>query len=213
MKHDNDIKVKLQSYTLLAHPKANKMVKNTTGGSGHKKFARKNETSKKGRNLRISLEEAEIYGIVTKMFGNKFNAICADGKERGVMIRGKFSGKGKRDNFVAVGTWVLIGSRAEWSTEVDKNGMEVCDLLEVYTPQNREELKRTVPIDWSHLVANDLSVAAAGEGARDESLVFEYGTTNDELKKIIEGDLGKKAVGFVPSAAVEEEEEVDIDDI
>uniref|UniRef100_A0A6C0F3M3 S1-like domain-containing protein n=1 Tax=viral metagenome TaxID=1070528 RepID=A0A6C0F3M3_9ZZZZ len=189
------------------------MVKNTTGGSGHKKFARKNETSKKGRNLRISLEDAEIYGIVTKMFGNKFNAICADGKERGVMIRGKFSGKGKRDNFVAVGTWVLIGSRAEWSTELDKNGMEVCDLLEVYTAQNREELKRTVPIDWSHLVANDLSVAVGQDGATDDSLVFESGSSNDELKKIIESDIGKKTVGFMPSAEVEEEKEIDIDDI
>lgn len=170
------------------------MVKNTSGGSGHKKFARKNEISKKGRNLRISLEAAEIYGIVTKMFGNKFNAICADGKERGVMIRGKFSGKGKRDNFVTVGTWVLIGSRAEWSTEVDKNGLEVCDLLEVYTSQNREELKRTVPIDWSHLVANDLSVAAGQDGAADENVVFESCTSNDELKKIIESDLGKKTI-------------------
>jgi len=189
------------------------MVKNTTGGSGHKKFARKNETSKRARNLRISLEDAEIYGIVTKMFGNKFNAICVDGKERGVMIRGKFSGKGKRDNFVALGTWVLIGSRAEWSTEVDKNGMEVCDLLEVYTAQNREELKRTVPIDWSHLIANDLSTAIGPDGATDETLVFESGSTNDELKKIIESDLEKKTVGFAPTATVEDEKEIDIDDI
>jgi len=187
------------------------MVKNTTGGSGHKKFARKHETSKKGRNLRVSLEEAEIYGIVTKMFGNKFNAMCADGKERGVMIRGKFSGKGKRDNFIAVGTWVLVGSRAEWSTERDKNGMEVCDLLEVYTAQNRDELKRTVPIDWIHLISNDLSVAAGPDGATDSYFEFESGSTNEDLKKIIESDLGKKAVGFASAAEVEEE--VDIDDI
>jgi hypothetical protein len=188
------------------------MVKNTTGGSGHKKFARKHETVKKGRNLRVSLEEAEIYGIVTKMFGNKFNAMCVDGKERGVMIRGKFSGKGKRDNFIAVGAWVLIGSRAEWSTEVDKNGLEVCDLLEVYTSQNRDELKRTVPVDWSHLIANDLSVAGGPDANPDGEFEFETGASNEDLKKIIESDLGKKTVGFTPNSAVEEEE-VDIDDI
>ena len=45
------------------------MVKNTHGGSGHKKFARKHTSGAKSNKLRISEDEGEIYAIVTKMLG------------------------------------------------------------------------------------------------------------------------------------------------
>ena len=191
------------------------MVKNQHGGSGHKKFASKHQDTKRGRKLRVSEEEGEIYAIVTKMFGNKFNAMCIDEKERSVMIRGKFSGKGKRDNFVALGTWVLIGSRSDWSTERDKNGLEICDLLEVYSTQQRDELKRTVPNDWTILMNNDHSVVDEASREVEGGVVFESNSANDDLRRILEADLTKAPITFSggASATIEEEEEINFEDI
>ena len=193
------------------------MVKNQFGGSNHKKFASKHQDSKRARKLRISEEKAEIYAITTKIFGNKFIAMCIDGKERAVMIRGKFSGKGKHDNFVAVGTWVLIGSRAEWSTETDKNGLDICDLLEVYSNQHRDELKRTLPLNWSILISNDFSIAEDAIKECDEGgVVFESNSARDDLRRVLEADISNKPVAFTESKDVEDEDdedEVNFDDI
>ena len=47
------------------------MVRNTHGGSGHKKFARKHTTGAKGSSkLRTSENDGEIFAVVTKMLGN-----------------------------------------------------------------------------------------------------------------------------------------------
>jgi initiation factor 1A len=77
------------------------MVKNTHGGSGHKKFGRKYTTSKHSSRLRISENEYEIYAIATKMLGNNMiHCHCIDGIPRLGHIRGKFTGRGKRDNMI-----------------------------------------------------------------------------------------------------------------
>jgi len=116
------------------------MVKNVTGGSSHKKFGRKfstNSTSKAGTKLRVSEDEGELYCIVTKNLGNNMFHCCSTG---GITylghIRGKFTGRGRRDNTIGPGVWVLIGLR-EWdNSAATKNGkikLQQCDLLEVYT--------------------------------------------------------------------------------
>ena len=97
------------------------MVKNTHGGSGHKKFARKHTSGAKSNKLRISEDEGEIYAIVTKMLGNgMFHCHCIDGTIRLGHIRGKFTGRGKRDNLVESGKWLLIGLR-EWDLPSEKS--------------------------------------------------------------------------------------------
>ena len=137
------------------------MVKNTTGGGGNKKFARKhaaNGASKSGNKLRISEDEGELYAVCTKNLGNNmFHAIATDGITYLVHIRGKFSGRGRRDNTVAGGVWVLIGLRP-WSNADqigEKKKMQQCDLLEVYSEQDKTRLKDAVVIDWDVLNAND----------------------------------------------------------
>jgi translation initiation factor 1A len=123
------------------------MVKNTFGGNKHKGQARKLVSSnKQSSRLRIAEEEGEIYAQVTKMLGNGMcQVICIDDQPRLCFIRGKFKGRGKRDNTLKTGTLVLIGLR-EWN--MDKvstlTDLQKCDLLEVYTDLDKERLKKTV---------------------------------------------------------------------
>ena len=98
------------------------MVKNTKGGSGHKSQARKYETSGKQSNFktRFSEDEFEYYAQVTAILGNGMcHVMCKDGKKRLCIIRGKFRGRGKRDNTISNGKWVLVGGR---DFEAEKTG-------------------------------------------------------------------------------------------
>jgi translation initiation factor IF-1 len=127
------------------------MVKNEAGGCKGKKVARKHTT--KGKNeLRLSSSTDEKYAIVKKVLGNTCDVICDDGKERRCIIRGKFTGRNKRDNMLDNGTYILVGLR-EWNIE-DKaggggggggnnKGIRYCDLLEVYNSMERDILRRT----------------------------------------------------------------------
>ena len=139
------------------------MVKNT-GGNKAKGFARKHTNGGKKDMLRVSEDEGEIYSVVTKMCGNSmFECMGIDRVSRLGHIRGKFSGKGKRDNIVQNGIWVLIGVR-EWDIKKDegKKGIETkkaklpqCDLLEVYNDSDKEKLRNEVAAEWKILVKND----------------------------------------------------------
>lgn len=162
------------------------MVKNTHGGNSHKKFARKDVVGKKSNRLREATDECEIYSIATKMLGNgMFKAVGIDGVERVVHIRGKFSGKGKRDNFVTLGTWVLVGLH-EWSKEVDtsKKKAQQCDLLEVYSDIDKERLKDTVTANWNTLITNDVShklMASSSTKVEDGDVIF---ATEAEIERM-----------------------------
>jgi translation initiation factor IF-1 len=126
------------------------MVKNEAGGCKGKKVARKHST--KGKNeLRLSSSLDEKYAIVKKVLGNTCDVICDDGKERRCIIRGKFTGRNKRDNMLDNGVYVLIGLR-EWVVEdmvegggggANNKGVRYCDLLEVYNSMERDILRRT----------------------------------------------------------------------
>jgi hypothetical protein len=87
------------------------MVKNL-GGNKAKGFARKS-FAKKDNALRISQEEDEVYAQVTKIFGGTCQVTTLDGTDMLCHIRGKFKGRGKRDNFIGIGSWMLVGKR-EW---------------------------------------------------------------------------------------------------
>jgi len=135
------------------------MVKNTTGGNNNKKFARKHASggsSKVTAKLRVSEDEGELYAVTIKNLGNNmFHATATNGTTYLVHIRGKFSGRGRRDNTIASGVWVLIGLR-EWSNKVDpvpggKVKMQQCDLLEVYSESDKIRLKDAEDADWQLL--------------------------------------------------------------
>lgn len=130
----------------------NTMVRNVGGGDKMKHMARKHINGSKNAQskiLRTSLCEDEKYGYVIKICGNGMCIVkCIDGYERLCFIRGKFSGRSKRENTIASGTWVLVGLR-QWDAEKEfaskqtKTGKSVqkCDLLEIYTSAEREKLR------------------------------------------------------------------------
>jgi initiation factor 1A len=202
------------------------MVKNTHGGSGHKKFARKHTTSKGSSKLRVAEEEGEIYAIVTALNGNNmFTCFCIDGINRLGRIRGKFSGgRGKRDNMLVVGTWVLVGLR-EWDAEstpvkpetlsTKKQKLQECDLLEVYSESDKNQLIDSESEDWGLLFSNDKSRIVGETSSYESDILFasEKDLERAELIQKMNSDTEKKIV--MNSSSIEEQvdDEVDINDI
>ena len=119
------------------------MVKNNFGGNKAKGFARKN-LAKRDTALRTADETGEIYAQAVKVMGGSIaSAIDIDGNPLRAHIRGKFRGRGKRDNFIGPGTWLLVGLH---SWEGDKSTAKVgeirnCDILEVYSDSDKNRLK------------------------------------------------------------------------
>ncbi len=199
------------------------MVKNTQGGSSHKKFARKNTIGPKSNKLRVSEDDGEVYAIVHKMLGNgMFHCYCIDEMLRLGHIRGKFSGKGKRDNMVEVGKWVLIGLR-EWdvpsekSTSISKGKEKIqqCDLLEVYNDMDKQRLRESVSESWSILDKNDISKTNLGESVICED-DFLFGTDRDfERDRLIEEIKSSttEKIMFPVKSEKEKEEDINFDDI
>ena len=122
------------------------MPKNTTGGKRAKSMARKNVngSNKGGGRLRVPKEEFERIAVVTKMYGNGMFAACLDtGEELMGHIRGKHTGRSKRDNFVRAGALVLVGLR-DWEAEAKH-----CDLLEVYNEAEIDQLSGIIDISFA----------------------------------------------------------------
>jgi initiation factor 1A len=120
------------------------MVKNDGGNKG-KGLARKHVNAAKcggAKQLRVAVEDGERYAVVSKMLGNGMCYVrLLDGSagDRLCIIRNKFKGRGKRDNILDSGSWVLVGMR-EWSSKQD-----TCDLLEVYNHGERDRLMKNEP--------------------------------------------------------------------
>jgi len=185
------------------------MVKNTTGGSKTKGQARKFvNTAKQPTNIRLANDDAELYAQVTKMLGNGMcHVLCIDDKIRLCHIRGKFRGRGKRDNLLGNNSWLLIGLR-EWELGKDEKKMQNCDLLEVYSPIDVDRLKNTVNENWS-LFSND-----NGNKITDNDVLFVDERT-DEYMKLVEEELvqSKNDKNTKTSIAFDEEDEINVDDI
>jgi translation initiation factor 1A len=189
------------------------MVKNVKGGSKAKGQARKfASTPKHARALRVSTDESELYAQVTKYLGNGMcDVLCEDGITRLCHIRGKFRGRGKRDNLVMNGSWLLVGLR-EWATE-SKTKKQDCDLLEVYSESDKETLRDIKTVNWCIFVSNDRS--GAGIAGDNDDLEFSTEQT-DEHQAIMDEEFAKsKETGKKTVIALGEDngEEIDVDDI
>ena len=205
------------------------MVKNKKGGSGHKKIARKNVAPKGGYNkkLRKAMEEGEMYARVTAMLGGGHaRIICADGKERTLVIRGKFRGRNKRDNTLKINTFVLVGLQSvSFGAVIQKGKMEKADLLEVYKDGQKEELIKLPGMDK---ILDDESkvkqqedlgfdVMTASETFMEE-VISEEDKTRLKHNKKIEKERKKMAKKVVEVEKVEDKKiefdmELDWDDI
>ena len=157
------------------------MVKNQNGGKNSKKMGRKFVTnpSSSNRKIRKAEEEGEMYAVVTKMLGNgMFYANDIDGKERLCIMRNKFRGRGKRDNNVSLGSWVLIGEREFESCAKPKH-----DLLEVYSDIEKQKLKHSGDSIFSKLRSDYDSKNDSNDEA--DGLVFDNGE-NDKYNELLE---------------------------
>ena len=191
------------------------MGKNTHGGAGHKKFARKHTSSSSSSNsyIRTSQDPNEIYAIATKMLGNNmFHCHCIDNKVRLCHIRGRFGGRNKRDNIISAGTWILVGLR-EWdnSSSKDAKKLQQCDLLEIYSGSSKERLKELEDCNWSILNANDLSKVDTKTAENEDDVKFI--TDRDEeiirLNEEMKSNTSKKITMIEETNG--DDEDIDID--
>ena len=188
------------------------MVKNS-GGNKAKGFARKNQ-AKGSHALRASEDPAEIYAQAVKIMGG---AICrvADlyGKELNCHIRGKFRGRGKRDNTIIAGTWLLVGLR-EWEQLPSEGKLLNCDLIEVYSEADKCRLKNAITdVDWSPFITNDTKPIGSRvmEDYVGNNIEFADDKTQ-EYRDLIDAHLAQNN-GNKSTIIADCEEEINIDDI
>jgi hypothetical protein len=109
------------------------------------------------------------------------------------VMRNKFRGKGKRDNAVSLGSWVMIGERG-----FETGSKPKCDLLEVYTDIEKQKLKKSGnPIFL--LLKSEYD--NAGESNNDDGITFSNGDT----------EKYKELIAAVAEAAQSSEEDDDED--
>lgn len=141
------------------------MVKNTTGGSGHKSQARKMVSGGKSTKIRCSENEFEQYAYVSKMLGNGMCYIMTEsGTELMCHIRGKFRGRNKKQNVVSPMSIILIGIRDWESTQ--KN----CDLLEVYDAEDVRQLHSMPGVNLTALDQRINSIQNSGTKSSNQAL-------------------------------------------
>jgi translation initiation factor IF-1 len=188
------------------------MVKNF-GGNKAKGYARKNQV--KGTHaLRASEDPAEIYAQAVKIMGG---AICRvidlKGQEMNCHIRGKFRGRGKRDNTIVAGTWLLVGLR-EWEQVANEGKLINCDLIEVYSDSDKSKLKNSITdVDWSPFITNDTKTI--GSSVMEDNVGNNIEFADDKMqdyKDLIEAHLAQNN-GNKSTIIADCEEEINIDDI
>jgi len=185
------------------------MVKNNTGGNKAKGFARKNMV-KRDTALRVAREEGEVYAQAVKVMGGSIaSAIDIDGNPLRAHIRGKFRGRGKRDNFIGPGTWLLVGVHDWQSDKIKPGDLKDCDILEVYNDTDKNRLKSSVTsIDWSRFIANDTKTIGS-EMTKDETEI-EFA---DDAKQEYEQLIAAQACQDRNTIIMDNVEAIDVDDI
>ena len=160
------------------------------------------------RALRLVVDEDEMYASVTKMFGNGMcEVISNDAKKRLCVIRNKFRGRSKRDNTVAIGTWVMVGDRSWESGGGSADKLPKCDLLEVYNDGEKQKLKKINGMKLAQLAPDIMSgvvavagSGAAGAGAGEDEIEFsnaDHSITDNivhEIKQDINDGVAKKII-------------------
>ena len=186
-------------------------VKNKTGGNKAKKQGRKHVAVPTTRRVRFSEDDGEIYGCCEKIVGGGMIVIkCIDDKQRLCVIRKKFRGRHKSDNRLAIGTWVLVGSRDFETAKKDK--LEKCDLLEVYKDSEKDQLKQHSPSKPWHLFAKIGNVVENEENDGFENeIIFKHTSNNIEFNDEM-GDEDNNEIKQL-NEKEDTDDEIDIDEI
>ncbi len=187
------------------------MVKNF-GGKNSKKLGRKfvSNSVKGGNRLRVAEDEDELYGCVVKMLGNGMcHVLCGDKIQRLCIIRNKFRGRGKRDNTLRIGTYVMIGKRS-WESKSDEENSK-CDLVEVYGENEVKKLKDTVQFDWNmfkHI--ENMGFGSYTKEEEDDNIEFAF---TDKFEDIELEEKIKKETTEDNDVFLDDCEDFDVDDI
>ena len=186
------------------------MVKNF-GGNKAKGYARKN-MSGSSHALRLSEDPAEIYAQAIKVCGG---AICRvidlNGTEMTCHIRGKFRGRGKRDNLIGPGTWLLIGLR-EWEKEPSVGKLLNCDLIEVYSDLDKDRLKNiATSVNWSLFITNDTK--STNSNSDDTAAASDIQFSDNKSQEYVELIAASLGTGKTTIISTDDGEEIDVDDI
>jgi initiation factor 1A len=189
------------------------MVKNVSGGNKSKGFARKSFI-KKDHALRVSEDDAEVYAQVTKVLGGAMcHVITTDGQQLLCHIRGKFRARGKRDNFIGNGTWLLVGMR-EWEKEPSEGKLLNCDIIEVYNDADKIKLKNNLTsINWSLFVSNDTKMIGTSTSADADSGIEFADEKTQEYEDLINAQVEAARVGNSVVISTDDGEIIDVDDI
>lgn len=211
-------------YSIVYYTNTYNMVRNQFGGNKAKAFARK-DLSRRKDHFRMAVDEGEIYAQAVKVLGgNMASAIDVNGNPLRVHIRGKFRGKGKRDNFIGPNVWLLVGLHGwEGEKKTSSGGADIrnCDVLEVYNESDKQKLKTMVTdVNWSKFIANDASSTGKeptdddGVGFMDES-AMDYERLMEEQMTLLQ-EKNTKKVNVAPptlTIALDEGDEICVDDI
>ena len=127
--------------------------------------------------LRVAEEEGEEYALVSQVYGgSRCGVKLSTGEDCLCVIRNKFRGRGRRDNFIKVGGWVLVGKR-EWERP-KANKPQTVDLLYVYSPNDRTFITSKYPDIASSLTRLDPNYQGR-EVLASESSSIVFGTTEN----------------------------------
>jgi translation initiation factor IF-1 len=153
------------------------MVYNAGGGNKSKGLARKFVVQAQnqgggagGKTVRTVKESGEQYAIVQKHLGNCMCMVyCSDGYGRLCIIRKKFTGRRKTDNHISSGSVVMVGLHdysGSDSAGTGKGAGEVkrCDLLYVYSEQEKEKLRKVCDLSKLSASLDDSSKPGQGQG-------------------------------------------------
>lgn len=192
------------------------MVKNKTGGKNAKRTARKNVNQENtvGKRLRIIENDDESYAITTKMLGNgQMEVLCMDNKPRLCFIRYKFSGRNKSSNMISIGSWIIVGLRS-WETKVPGK-LEKCDLLEIYTNSEKNNLVQEYAQNISALLKHENMSNDVGDEDVVDFIEGGNGGDDDAMKAVKNGGGGGVAAAYGGGGGdvAADEDEIDFDEI
>jgi hypothetical protein len=141
--------------------------------------------------------------------------VTTDDKQMLCHIRGKFRGRGKRDNFIGLHTWLLVGLR-DWET-VAAGKLPNCDVIEVYSDQDKNKLRNTLTsVNWTLFVTNDIRTAGNATSSsivEDDTYGFADEKTQEYQELVQQQADARKAGRAVEVIQTEDGNEIDVDDI
>lgn len=161
------------------------------GGKKGKRGGRKHINKPMHRGVRTVQEEGECYAVVKKLYGGaNCEVLCDDGVTRLCVIRNKFRGRGRRDNMITGGKWIMVGIR-DWEARAAGKPQK-CDLLEVYSDNDKKRLISDHKGNWSLLSSLDENKS---QDLEIGDIVFDDSEENMEMEQEIKQQAKEQKTG------------------